>query len=85
MPRKLSASEMPNWPAAMQQKMAAAYCGLSVDYFVASCPIEPIKIFKQGEKSTGTKRYIKTALDRWLNSLDHSPKKKRTAVGKVDG
>lgn len=31
-------NDLPDWPAAMNQKMAAAYCGLSVETFSYSIP-----------------------------------------------
>ncbi|HEV7293064.1 MAG TPA: hypothetical protein VGN79_12165 [Devosia sp.] len=77
MSSKLAASEMPYWPAAMTQQMAAAYCGLSVDTFTEVCPVVPIVITKS---KTG-KRYLRTRLDEWLISLDNPGPAKRQGMG----
>lgn len=74
---KLSASEMPFWPAAMTQQMAAAYCGLSVDTFTEACPVVPIVITRS---KTG-KRYLRIRLDEWLMSLDNPGPAKRQGMG----
>jgi hypothetical protein len=67
---------MPYWPAAMDQKTAAAYCGLSVDTFKEVCTIQPVKF----TQSTHGNRYLRTRLDEWLSSLDpngqNSPRRK---------
>lgn len=57
---------VPHWPAALNQKMAAAYCGLSVDTFKSVCPVKPISY----TQSTGGQRYLRMRLDDWLLSLD---------------
>lgn len=72
-----SANEMPGWPAAMTQKMAAAYCGLSVDTFVAACPVLPVVITSS---KTG-RRYLRIRLDEWLMSLDNPRPAKRMGLG----
>lgn len=74
---KLDASEMPYWPAAMTQQMAAAYCGLSVDTFVEACPVLPIVITRS---KTG-KRYLRIRLDEWLMSLDNPAPAQRQGMG----
>lgn len=74
---KLNASEIPYWPAAMTQQMAAAYCGLSVDTFVAACPVLPIVITRS---KTG-RRYLRIRLDEWLMSLDNPAPAKRQGIG----
>lgn len=74
---KLAASDMPTWPAAMTQQMAAAYCGLSVDTFSAACPVFPIVITRA---KTG-KRYLRVRLDEWLMSLDNPAPAKRQGIG----
>ena len=77
MTKGLTPSEMPGWPAAMNQQMAAAYCGLSVDIFVEKCPVNPIAI----TESRAGKRYLKQRLDEWLNSLDSPATPKRGGMG----
>lgn len=74
---KLDASEMPYWPAAMTQQMAAAYCGLSVDTFASVCPVLPIAITSS---KTG-QRYLRLRLDEWLMSLDRNEPPKRIGMG----
>jgi hypothetical protein len=57
---------LPYWPAALNQKMAAAYRGLSVDTFTTVCPVRPIAF----TNSTWGHRYLRQRLDEWLLSLD---------------
>ena len=57
---------LPYWPAAMNQKMAAAYCGLSVDKFKELCPVRPLKY----TQSSWGFRYLRQRLDEWMTSLD---------------
>lgn len=77
MAAKLDASEMPSWPAAMTQQMAAAYCGLSVDTFAAACPVLPVVI----TASKAGKRYLRIRLDEWLISLETPHPTKRQGMG----
>lgn len=77
MSKGLAPSELPGWPAAMNQQMAAAYCGLSVDLFVEKCPVKPVSITSS---KTG-RRYLKTRLDEWLTSLDNPHSQRRLGVG----
>lgn len=77
MTRGLSPSQMPGWPAAMNQQMAAAYCGLSVDIFTDKCPVKPIAITSS---KTG-RRYLRTRLDEWLLSLDNPGPPQRQGMG----
>lgn len=77
MTKGLAPTELPGWPAAMNQQMAAAYCGLSVDTFTATCPVAPISITSS---KTG-RRYLKTRLDEWLTSLDNPRPQRRLGVG----
>jgi hypothetical protein len=60
--------EMPYWPAAMNQKMAAAYCGLSVEIFKEKCTVKPIRM----TSSVWGNRYLRVRLDEWLLSLDEN-------------
>ena len=64
---------LPYWPAAMNKKMAAAYCGLSPDTFDKVCPVKPISF----TGSTRGERYLRQRIDEWLISLD--PNKQDTA------
>ena len=61
---------LPYWPAAMNQKMAASYCGLSVDTFKQVCPVRPLKY----TESTWGQRYLRRRLDEWLESIDPNAK-----------
>lgn len=79
MTRKLVSAEMPFWPAAMTQQMAASYCGLSVDTFAEVCPVKPVII----TASKAGKRYLRIRLDEWLMSLDSPTQTKRQGIGAV--
>lgn len=68
--------DLPHWPAAMNQKLAAAYCGLSVTTFAKACPVVPISI----TTSRHGRRYLRSRLDGWLNSLD-TPAPRRQGMG----
>lgn len=74
---KISAANMPYWPAAMTQQMAAAYCGLSVGTFTAVCPVLPIVY----TSSKSGRRYLRVRLDEWLMSLDHNEPIERMGMG----
>lgn len=74
---KLPPSALPDWPAAMTQQLAAAYCGISVDTFIAQCPVKPIVI----TASNAGKRYLRYRLDEWLASLDSPAPAKRQGMG----
>ncbi|HWU60837.1 MAG TPA: hypothetical protein VN112_02310 [Ensifer sp.] len=62
---------LPYWPAALNQRMAAAYCGLSVDLFKKLCPVKPIAF----TNSSWGERYLRQRLDEWLISLDPNKSK----------
>lgn len=74
---KLKADTLPSWPAAMNQQMAAAYCGLSVETFTHFCPVLPVVITSS---KTG-KRYLRRRLDEWLLSLESPIPAKRQGMG----
>lgn len=61
----------------MNQQMAAAYCGVSVETFTANCPVVPVVI----TNSKLGKRYLRTRLDEWLMSLDNPASQRRLGVG----
>lgn len=77
MTKGLAPTELPGWPAAMNQQMAAAYCGLSVDTFIDKCPVVPVVI----TSSKHGKRYLRARLDEWLMSLDNPSPPKRQGMG----
>jgi hypothetical protein len=52
-------------PRLLNQKQAAAYCGISVPIFVKHCPVVPIAI-GAGKR---LERYDLNALDNWIDSL----------------
>lgn len=59
-------TRMPYWPGALNHKMAAAYCGVSVETFKKICPVKPMQF-------TGSKwgeRFLRQRLDEWLLSID---------------
>ena len=64
---------LPSWPAAMDLKTAAAYCGFCPETFKKVCPVLPI----QFTQSTRGERYLRLRLDEWLVSLD--PNKQNAA------
>ncbi|AVA20699.1 hypothetical protein [Rhizobium sp. NXC24] len=61
-----SSNRLPYWPAALNKKMAAAYCGLSYELFTSLCLVAPIAF----TGSTRGERYLRQRLDEWLLSLD---------------
>lgn len=77
MAQKLALDQLPGWPAALNQQLAAAYCGVSVDTFTAVCPVQPIAI----TKSRNGKRYLRARLDEWLMSLEVSRPPSKLRVG----
>ena len=79
MTKKLDPSEMPGWPAALNQRLAAAYCGISVDVFVEKCPVKPIAI----TNSASGYRYLRHRLDEWLNSMDSPQAPKRIGMSRA--
>lgn len=57
---------LPYWPAALDHKMAASYCGLAGDVFKAICPVQPIKF----PGRTIEHRYLRHRLDEWLSAVE---------------
>ncbi len=57
---------LPYWPAALNKKLAAAYCGLSPETFAQVCPVKPISF----TGSVRGERYLRQRLDEWLVSID---------------
>ncbi|WP_434732883.1 hypothetical protein NL154_15005 [Rhizobium sp. YTUHZ044] len=64
--RETEDRHMPYWPAALNKKMAAAYCGISYELFTHLCPVKPISF----TDSARGQRYLRQRLDEWLLSLD---------------
>ena len=66
----------------LNQKQAAAYCGISVPTFLTYCPVRPIAV-GAGKR---LERYDINALDNWIDSLSQdgasSPK---DWLAKLDG
>ena len=58
--------ELPHWPAALNLKLAAAYCGISPQVFKQVCPVKPVRF----TKSVRGDRYLKQRIDEWLLSID---------------
>ena len=54
-------------PRLLNQRQAAAYCGLCVSNFVKACPVPPVNVLAR------IPRYDRHALDRWIDSLDNPP------------
>jgi hypothetical protein len=63
------------WPAAMTQKQAASYCGISVRLFRDTCPVRPVEMPGTGERPV--LRYLRVHLDAWLASLGSTKARKR--------
>ena len=66
-------SALPYWPAAMDLKTAAAYCGVCADTFKKVCPVKPL----QFTQSARGERYLRSSIDDWLAMLD--PNKQNAA------
>lgn len=62
----MTAPAMPYWPAAMDLKTAAAYCGCCPETFKKVCPVKPLRY----TESTRGERYLRQRLDEWLASID---------------
>lgn len=80
----MTAQALPYWPAAMDLKSAAAYCGVCVETFKKVCPVRPL----QFTQSTRGERYLRQRLDEWLVSLDpnkQSDAPKRSMVERLYG
>ncbi|MGE0231731.1 MAG: hypothetical protein AB7O39_03430 [Flavobacteriaceae bacterium] len=78
MTKKIALHELPDWPAAMDQQQAAAYCGIGVDTFTEVCPVKAVRF----TQSTRGHRWLRTKLDQWLEELDRqvnpdAPKRRR--------
>jgi hypothetical protein len=73
----MTKTELPSWPAAMNLKLAAAYCGLSIDTFKEVCPVRPI----QFTASAWGHRYLRQRLDEWMLSLDPNGPPKLLSMG----
>ena len=68
---------LPYWPAAMDLKTAAAYCGCCPETFKKVCPVKPLRY----TESTRGERYLRQRLDEWLvkidpNKHDDAPRRK---------
>lgn len=73
----MSGYALPYWPAAMDLKTAAAYCGCCPETFKKVCPVKPLRY----TDSTRGERYLRQRLDEWLvkldpNKQDDAPKRK---------
>lgn len=62
----MSDRTLPYWPAAMDLKTSAAYCGICVDTFRTVCPVKPLRY----TDSVRGERYLRQKLDEWMLSLD---------------
>ena len=62
----MTQDRLPYWPAALNAKMAAAYCGLSIGTFLKVCPLKPIGF----TGSSRGNRYLRQRIDEWLLSID---------------
>ena len=60
------AIRLPYWPAALDHKLAAAYCGLPLAIFTKFCPVATIEF----PGPTPEYRYLRQRLDEWLLSLE---------------
>jgi excisionase family DNA binding protein len=62
----MTEERLPYWPAALNKKLAAAYCGLSPETFDKVCPVKPISF----TASSRGHRFLRQRLDEWLVSID---------------
>lgn len=62
----MNVDHLPYWPAAMDLKTAAAYCGCCPEVFKKVCPVKPL----QYTQSTRGERYLRQRIDEWLVSID---------------
>lgn len=53
-------------PRLLNQRQAAAYCGLCVSNFIKACPVPPIRLCER------IPRYDRRALDRWIDTLNEN-------------
>jgi hypothetical protein len=72
----MTENALPYWPAAMDLKTAAAYCGCCPETFKKVCPVKPLRY----TESTRGERYLRQRLDEWLVSID--PNKQNAAPRK---
>ena len=57
---------LPGWPRLLPRRLAAAYCGVSVNHFLAHVPVACVEV--------GTKKlWDRRAIDAWLDGDDNSP------------
>lgn len=72
-------TRLPYWPAALNHKMAAAYCGVSVETFKKICPVKPMQF-------TGSKwgeRFLRQRLDEWLFAIDPNSSVDRPSLADI--
>ena len=62
----MNSPTIPYWPAALDLKSAAAYCGCCPETFKKVCPVKPISL----TDSSRGERYLRVRLDEWLVKLD---------------
>ena len=62
--RKPPLDALPFWPRLLTLTQAAAYCGVSPNFFAANVAVSATKI-------GGAKLYDRHALDRWIDALGH--------------
>lgn len=56
----MARDRLPGWPRLLPRELAAAYCGVSVNHFLAHVPVPSVKI--------GTKKlWDRAAIDHWLD------------------
>ncbi|MGE3283779.1 MAG: helix-turn-helix transcriptional regulator [Alphaproteobacteria bacterium] len=53
--------KLPGWPRLLSRQLAAAYCGISVNHFLANVPVAPRRI--------GTRAlWDKAEIDQWIDA-----------------
>lgn len=73
MTRKLRPEELPDWPAVLDDELAAAYCGgYATATFRAECPVVPFR-------RRGKDVWRRIDLDAWIASW--GPKRAGSAAG----
>ncbi len=70
----MSSKPLPGWPRLLPRELAAAYCGISVNHFMAQVPVQPMML--------GTKKlWDRQAIDEWLDD----PYSSRYSVTSAEG
>ncbi|MGH8248260.1 MAG: hypothetical protein ACREUU_17700 [Gammaproteobacteria bacterium] len=59
---RLELAALPDWPRLLSRPVAAAYCGVTAEFFEAQCPVPAIRLGSR-------KLWDRPAIDRWIDGL----------------